>query len=425
MRTPKQQRGIGTLTISLILLFCMTLVAFSTSKSLLFEQKTSANQLRATRAFEAAEAGLEWASAMLSDDRGINGSCAAVTTSGALSFADRYAPYTTGTGFAPSAARPGCSMSMASGVPVFNCSCPDAGTDPALTSTTDPTFTVRFESVNTATVPDGTPDPGSVLVTAYGCTAADSRCVPGSSALSDSFQQLSVILKYKPILTDVPGGPLTTGGNATLGSSAVSIKNIDAATNGTLVNSGGILNGHDFKSTTTLPGAPVENAMITGDLSLSALSTSQDGMFQSFFGTSVAQYKANPKTTVLTAAMCGSNCASAFNAAYAQGARFFYLEADLEVHNGAIGSANEPVSIATSANIKFNGGTNVWGLVYGDSEDFDANGSGNGVLHGALVARNNFSVNGNPDFIYDPDVLKKLQDGTGSILRVPGSWKDF
>jgi len=60
MRTPKQQRGVGTLVISLILLISMTLIAFFANKSLLFEQKTSANQMRSTTAFEAAEAGLEW-----------------------------------------------------------------------------------------------------------------------------------------------------------------------------------------------------------------------------------------------------------------------------------------------------------------------------------------------------------------------------
>lgn len=428
MRTARQQRGVGTLTVSLILLFCMTLVAFSTNNSLLFEQKTSANQLRSTRAFEAAEAGIEWATAMLNDGRGINGSCTATT--GANSFSVRYLPYTTATGFTPSAARPGCSMSVVSGVPVFSCSCPAAGTDPTLTSSTDPTFTVQFQAVNTTTVPGGTADPGSVLITAYGCTAADSRCVPGSSASSDSFQQLSVILKFKPILTEVPIGPITTGGDVTLGSAAVSIANTDAGTNGTLVNSGGdCCLSHDFQNTTTLPGTPPQNSMITGDTSLSTLSSSQDGMFQSFFGTSVAQYKANTtKVKVLTAADCGSNCESAFNAAYSEaggGFRFFYLEAYLQVSSGTIGSADDPVAIVTSADIRFNGGTNVWGLIYGDSDNFTPSGLGSGTLRGAVVARNDFSVNGNPEFIYDPDVLKKLQEDTGTILRVPGSWKDF
>lgn len=427
MRTARQQRGVGTLTVSLILLFCMTLVAFSTSNSLLFEQKTSANQLRSTRAFEAAEAGIEWATAMLNDGRSINTSCAAVTTSGAISFQKTYLPYTAAAGFTPSATRSGCSMSVASGVPVFSCSCPAAGTAPNLTSSTDPTFTVQFQAVNTTTVPGGTADAGSVLITAYGCTAADSRCVPGSSASSDAFQQLSVILKFKSLLPIAPGSAITTGGDFILGSSSVSIANTDAGTNGTLVNSGGVCCGpHDFHATTTLPGTPVENSMITGDTSLSALSSSQDGMFQSFFGTTVAQYKANPKTTVLTAADCGNNCAAAFNAAYTGGARFFYLEADLEVHSGIIGSATEPVTIATSADIRFNGGTDVWGLIYGDSDNWTPTGLGGGILHGAVVTRNDFSSsNGSATFIYDPDVLKKLQEGTGAILRVPGSWKDF
>lgn len=428
MRTLRLQRGAGTLAITLILLLCVTLIGFSTSKSLLFEQKTSANQLRSTKAFEAAEAGIEWASAMLNDARSIDGSCAAVTTSGAISFQKTYLPYTAAAGFAPSTARPGCSMSIASGVPVFSCSCPPAGTAPSLASTTSPTFTVQFQAVNSTTVPGGTADPGSVLVTAYGCTAADSRCVPGSTNSSDAYQKISVILKFRPLLPNVPVGAIVAGGNVTLGSAAVSVENVDPATNGILVNSGGACClHHDFANTTTLPGTPPENSVITGDTSLSELANNPDGQFRSFFGMSVAEYKANPQTKVLTAAMCGGDCEAKFNEFYngGNGYKFFYLEDELQVSSGTIGSATNPVAIVTSSDIRFNGGTDVYGLIYGDSDNFSPSGLGSGTMYGAVVARNNFEVNSNPLFKYDPDVLKKLQEGSGSVLRVPGSWKDF
>jgi Tfp pilus assembly protein PilX len=59
MKPASAQQGAATLVISLVLLFGMTVAAFFANRGLIFEQKTSANQYRSTRAFEMAEAGLE------------------------------------------------------------------------------------------------------------------------------------------------------------------------------------------------------------------------------------------------------------------------------------------------------------------------------------------------------------------------------
>ena len=48
----RSQRGAAALAVSMVLLFCMTLVVFFVNRGLLFEQKASANQYRSTRAFE-------------------------------------------------------------------------------------------------------------------------------------------------------------------------------------------------------------------------------------------------------------------------------------------------------------------------------------------------------------------------------------
>ena len=58
----------------MLLFFIVSLVAAYAGRNLIFEQKTSANQYRATQAFEAAEAGLEWALAMLNGGR-IDAAC--------------------------------------------------------------------------------------------------------------------------------------------------------------------------------------------------------------------------------------------------------------------------------------------------------------------------------------------------------------
>ena len=428
MRTAKQQRGAATLVVSMTLLFGMTLIAFFANKNMIFEQKTSANQMRSTKAFEAAEAGIEWATSMLNDPRYTNATCTTTGTNNTRSFRSQYLPYGASSGFAPvSNAQPGCSMSSTTGTPVLSCSCPAAGSNPSLSSTTDPTFTVKFEPVNAATLPGGTANNESVLVTAYGCTAADGRCVPGFTGMADGYQKISVILKLRPALKAMPAAAISTGGSLDLGSSASTVANTDLASNGTLVNAGGTCCGSkNFQNTTTLPGTPVQNAIVTGDTSLSALSSSQDEMFKAFFGTTVAQYQADPATKVLTATMCGSDCTSAFQTAFEQGYRAFYLQGDMSISNGTIGTQANPVILATSANLKFNGTTQIWGLIYADTAvSWNPNGSGNGKLNGALVTRGSFSPNANADYLYDADALSRIRGLTGTMMRVPGSWKDF
>lgn len=395
---------------------------------MLFEQKTSANQLRSTKAFEAAESGIEWATSMLNDPRYISASCS-TGTGNTQSFRTKYLSYDASAGFTPATtARPGCSISTTSGTPALSCSCPAAGDNPSLSSTTNPTFSVTFAPVDTTT-----PDKESILVTSYGCTSAGTQCVPGSTTgTADAYQKISVILKLRPAVRAVPAATITAGGSVDMASAASKVTNTDPSSNGILVDAGNTCCGKLSKANmTTLPGIPVDNGIITGDTSLSTLSSSQDNMFQAFFGTTVTQFKTDPGTKVLTAKDCGTkdcgtNCASKFQLAFDEGYRSFYLEADMSVSNGTIGTQAAPIILATSANLKFNGTTQVWGLIYADTAvSWDPDGLGSGGVHGALVTRGSFSPNANADYIYDAEALKNIRGSTGSMVRVPGSWKDF
>ena len=89
---PGAQRGAAALIVVLLLFFIVSLVAAYAGRNLIFEQKTSTNQYRATQAFEAAEAGLEWALAMLNGGR-IDAACVparARSTRHQPSFRQRY-----------------------------------------------------------------------------------------------------------------------------------------------------------------------------------------------------------------------------------------------------------------------------------------------------------------------------------------------
>ena len=87
------QRGAASLIVVMLLFFVLSLTAAYTSRNLIFEQKTSANQSRSTAAFEAAEAGIEWTLAMLNGGT-VSDACANLV--GGTSFQQRYvaiAPY--------------------------------------------------------------------------------------------------------------------------------------------------------------------------------------------------------------------------------------------------------------------------------------------------------------------------------------------
>ena len=86
----RRESGAASLIVVMVLFFLMSLVAAYTSRNLIFEQRTSVNQYRATQAYEAAEAGLEWALTLLNSGR-IGADCletGAATTD--TSFRQRY-----------------------------------------------------------------------------------------------------------------------------------------------------------------------------------------------------------------------------------------------------------------------------------------------------------------------------------------------
>ncbi len=62
------QKGVGSLLISIVILTLVTFVTIYTSKTVLLEQKIAANDFRSRQAFEAAEAGIGQAIAILNED---------------------------------------------------------------------------------------------------------------------------------------------------------------------------------------------------------------------------------------------------------------------------------------------------------------------------------------------------------------------
>ena len=72
----RAEHGAASLAVVLVLFFIVAMVAAYTNRNLIFEQRTSANSYRSARALAAAEAGIDWAVAMLNGGA-IDAQCAA------------------------------------------------------------------------------------------------------------------------------------------------------------------------------------------------------------------------------------------------------------------------------------------------------------------------------------------------------------
>jgi hypothetical protein len=426
----REQRGVSVLLFTVLLLAVVSIGVLFANRTVLFEQKTGANQLRATQALQVAEAGIEWATGMLNSPAQIGTDCVAAATA-LQSFRRQYVQTKVNAATSPSSdffpatnVFPGCKLTAAG----LNCNCPAvpaAGTTAVanLGSNPEPSFTVAFENV-----------PGdslSLKVTAYGCAAQAASCTSTNFAASDSNARVSVLLKLRPLLRAAAPAPLTCGTSCTIGGS-FNLINLDVASNGILAVAGTVI---DTKAkiggtTTTLPGQPELNALIGSDSSLAAISSgdptcSNSSLFNAFFGTTIPEYRSASSTRTLACAGA-ADCASKLSTAYSEGWRSFFFTTDLQLSgSGTYGSRNEPISIVTASDVKVNGSVEVYGVIFSNNANWSNTGSGSSIVHGAEIACAAYETNGNGTVAYDPIVLQNVRNLNGNVVRVPGSWRDF
>ena len=402
----RRQQGVAALTVALLLLSVMALIAFFANRSLLFEQKSSANQYRAVRAFEMAEPRLEWATAMLNEARPIDANCAPAAAG--MSFRDKYVPSDAALALVPSA---GARCRVSAGALV--CSCPDAGHEPALGDVNDPSFSVAFAGAAADT---------SVQVSALGCTGLGTQCLPGSTqGRADAVAHVSVALKLVPLLRALPAAPLTAGGPVTIAGPA-SLANLDSATQGALVVSGQTIDV-GAAALATLPGSPPANALLANDPALDALAPpASDGsaVFNAFFGMTPGRLRNAAPLRVIGGSSAVARTA-ALRAAYEQGYSAFVANGDLMLN----GSAARPVLIVSAFAVACSAPCPIAGMLYADIADRDASDLANLSVQGAVVTRGRHSQPLGGAIAYDAAVLKTLRHRNSIFVRVPGSWRDF
>jgi hypothetical protein len=149
-------------------------------------------------------------------------------------------------------------------------------------------------------------------------------------------------------------------------------------------------------------------------------------MFSATFRMAKSRYREQGGAVVLTD--CAAACSTKLrDAVQAFPGRVIWVEGDMTIESDvALGSVAEPVLIVSSGNVALDAGSvQIVGLLYSQAVDWDNAGLGAVTVQGAAVAEGNFIGDGTPLIQYDPAVLKTLRLGTGTMVRVPGSWRDF
>jgi hypothetical protein len=443
---------------------------------MIFEQRTSANQLRSTKAFELADAGLEWAIARLNDPLKLTaGTCVPASGSTLLSFRDRYArpseasasavpPRLNGYFDAVTFSLPGCQINPASGALV--CGCPAVPTpaptasSPAIATLANadwPRFRVQFKAVPG--------DDSSLEIISRGCTSSD-PCDPSqaTSSNTDSTAIARVVVKIVPTF---PGGGPRAGlisGSTTIVSGSLNVVNTDTRSNGITINTGSFVDvSGNGVSVVSLPGTPPSASILDNDPSLLQLTNADSNgelFFQSFVGTGFSDFQKSlltkfingksgqsfNSTTSPLSCNGGNDCARAVSYWIDRGITQFWVDlntsgADSSIDftngtlpsntpNNTIGTEAKAIVLATQGQLSTGGGVTAYGVFYAASatavDDLTLSGGGNSTIYGSLITRGDFARTGNGNITIVPRSSLFSDPGPpkGLLIPVPGSWRD-
>ncbi|HET6599602.1 MAG TPA: PilX N-terminal domain-containing pilus assembly protein [Burkholderiaceae bacterium] len=414
----RRQRGAAALLITLLLLVAMALAALFVNRNLVFEQRAAANQYRSTQAFEAAEAGLEWALAQLNRNDRLGPDCQPTNDPTATSFRTHYLAYNPADasftpltwlhGGVPTALQPSCVRSATS----WDCSCPTQGSPvlPAIQTTGPaPAFTLQF-------LPGD--KPGTVRVASIGCTSLAGECLAGATTPADASAHVEAAFGLLAALRTPPAAALTVRGTVDAGTAALGAHNPDPAT-GLAIHAGGAVLAAQVRLSGPA-GSSLAGTVIGNDTTLAQLSP--DRFFASHFGLDKTAWKSQATVTRI---QCPSDCGAALTQAIGDaGANpMIWVDGDLPLTGPlSLGSGQHPALIVVAGVTRLDGAVAMHGVLY--TGDLVWNGAG-AVLRGAALSEGGYLGNASAELFYDTAVLATLNGNTGSFARINGSWRDF
>lgn len=414
-----RQRGVAALLVTTLLALATILVVAYTQRNLVVEERASAQHVRSAQAFEAAQAGLEWALARLNDPARVGPDCRPSADAAARSARDLWIRFATAAGDVVPATwdvagtalplRAACVL----GDGGWACSCPASGpttlAEPARRSTA-PAFEVAFAA--------GT-RPGLIDIVATGCTRLGA-CASGAGAAHEAASRVEATFALLPALRAEPAAALTVRGDIDAGAGALGAHHRDGAGGSLAVHTGGHVAAPALRLGAP-DGASPGDALASNDSALGALAG--DRFFARFFAMPVAAWAAQPAVQVVA---CDGDCSAALAAAVAAGARLLFIDGDAALSGPAsFGTADDPVVIVARGALTARGAITVHGVVSAASLQWRDAAVPGAEVHGAVLVAGDYTGDAAADFWHDGAVLGRLKTRAGSFLRINGSWKDF
>jgi hypothetical protein len=427
------RRGIAALTIVMLLFFVMAMVAAYANRTLIFEQKISANVYRLTKATEAAEGGIEWSIAQINGSR-IDDACVPSVNGADGNFRQRYViqdaagVYSPVTWAMPNVATPPpLSMScFKNGAGELTCNCPTGG----LATLAAPAGLSMAFAVSLKTLPpknpiDGTKKrPGVIKLQVTGCSNFGNECYSKSAVSADAKAIVELDLALLSGLASPPVAALSASGDVT-STIPITVSNTDPGSGFTVHSGGGV--GTAGGSQFLPPAGSAGDGVIQGDVALQNLGAN-DKLFLGVFGMPVATYQYQPGVYRLT------NCAAAAcvpvslaTAIANNPGRIIFVSGDLTIDSSApiLGSAAQPVMLVVNGQVNFTGpGVTINGLVYANGFNW-ASTATNSTIYGAVIVNGNFSADANANIAYSSAMIKMINMSYGSLVRIPGSWTNW
>jgi Tfp pilus assembly protein PilX len=433
-RSRSAQRGAASLLVALMLLLGGTIIAFFANRGFIFEQRTSANQYRATKAFELAEAGVEWGLGKFNEGVPLvtGASCATGGAATNSTFRARYATPMPGVAGSPgrllvsTTLMPRCRVSQSGAA---TCDCQETvGTVANLgTANNDQGhFGVRFAPV--------AGDDAAVEIIARGCTNGDAVCDPlaaGSSA--DATAVVRIVAKVVPVLPSGPAAALTAGSLAVTGGT-LNVVNTDLLSNGITIHAGaGVQTGSGTAVQTgagvtvySLPGSPSSASIVDNDPALNNMTAaSEDARFAGLFGQTLTHYSTVDPDVIRISGCAAAACAAQVMSAINSGVRNprFFIDGDVSFDSNTVGSLGNEVVVVSSGAMTVGSSVTAHGVFYAATS---FNSTGTSTLYGAVITRGAFNRTGSGtlNLVYEPSLWRGGSAPTGRLVRLPGSWRD-
>lgn len=404
-----KQAGAVTLLTSVVILMLATILIIAVSRTTIMEQRISGNEIRSRQALEAAEAGLNFGMAYVTQTTQGGATVPSGADKNKNSIADTIA-LTTVTG--------GASYSVAFCDPTISLatiSCPDA--PGAVVCTSAPVTYLRSPRIVACGWSDDvlgramvSQRVGTVPAVAKGPT--NPLTVKGAVNVSGS----ATVTNYYNNLTVWSGGSLSNIGNS--GKTFVRNPTVSPPASSVpppAVPSGGCTSTGDYVCATDKNTTGPD--VIDADPTLSNLTSAQ--LFYNYFG--VADVAAYQSSIASMAAVAPGNVSSLEGVKQES----FVVSGSINSNmNITIGSRDQPVVMIIDGNWSGGGNTTIYGLVYVRG---NVDLSGNNRIQGAVIVEGAVSATGSLDVVFDPKVMENIGPGggVGKPALIPGSWRDW